>query len=61
VKRLDWLEMDEGDSAFQFPTQENIAIVIYILLIFISTNYVIKLSVHFFSKFLVSYVSLWRH
>jgi hypothetical protein len=47
----DWLQLDEGDPGFQFLTEQEIAAVIY-LFIFISTTYIIKISIYLISKFL---------
>jgi hypothetical protein len=42
----DWLELDEGDPGFQLLKEDEIGAVIYILFIFISTTYIIKISIH---------------
>jgi hypothetical protein len=43
----DWLELDEGDPGFQLLTGINYCSDIY-LSIFISTTYIIKLSIYLF-------------
>jgi hypothetical protein len=48
----DWLELDEGDPGFQLQTEEEIAVVIFFLFLFISTTYIIKFSIYLFSKFI---------
>jgi hypothetical protein len=49
----DFLELDEGDPGFQILTEQEITAVIY-LFIFISTSYIITLSIYLFSEFFVS-------
>jgi hypothetical protein len=46
----DRLELDEEDPGFQILTEEQIVAVMF-LFIFFRTTYVIKFSVHLFSKF----------
>jgi hypothetical protein len=48
----DWLQLDQGNPGFQLLIEEDIAAVIYFLFIFISSTYIIKLSIYLFSKFL---------
>jgi hypothetical protein len=40
----DWFELDEGDREFQILTEEEIATVIFLLIMFIRTIYTIKES-----------------
>jgi hypothetical protein len=44
----DWLELDEGDPEFQLLTEEETAAVIFFSFIFISTIYIIKISIYLF-------------
>jgi hypothetical protein len=46
-----WLELDEGHPRFQLLTEKETASVIYLLFIFINTNYIIKLSIYWLSKY----------
>jgi hypothetical protein len=50
----DWLQLDEGDPGFQVLTEEEIAAVTF-LFIFISTTYIIKISIYMFCTFLLSF------
>jgi hypothetical protein len=40
----DWLQLDEGDPGFQLLTEAEIAGVIFFVLIFIGTAYIIRLA-----------------
>jgi hypothetical protein len=51
---LDWFELDEGDSGFQLLTEAEIAAVIFLLFIFISTTYIIKFSIYLFYNLFLS-------
>jgi hypothetical protein len=43
----EWLELDERDPGFQLMAEENAVIIhVYFLYIFISTTYIIKLSIY---------------
>jgi hypothetical protein len=46
----DWLELDR-DIRYQLLTEKEIAAGIFYFFIFISTNYIIKFSIHFFLSF----------
>jgi hypothetical protein len=60
----DRLELDEGDPGFQLLTEEEVAAVIFFLLFFIGTAYVIKFPIYLFYKFFgrlgLSFASLIR-
>jgi PHP family Zn ribbon phosphoesterase len=47
----DWLEQDEGDPGFQLLAEEEIAAIIFFIIILSSITYIIKFSVYLFSKF----------
>jgi hypothetical protein len=54
----DCLQLDEGESGFQllvFLSFLNTGSIVIFLFIFISTTYIIKLSICLFSKFFVSF------
>jgi hypothetical protein len=40
---IHWLQLDEGDPGFNLLTEEEIAAVVFLVFIFISTTYIIKL------------------
>jgi hypothetical protein len=45
----DWLELDERDPGFQLLTEEETAAEIF-LIYFVSTTYIIKISIYLLSK-----------
>jgi hypothetical protein len=47
----DWLQLDEGDPGFQLLTEEEVAAVIFFIIILISITYIIKISIYLFCKF----------
>jgi hypothetical protein len=55
----DWLELDEGDPGFQLLIEEEIAAVMFYLLIFISTIHIIKFYIHSFSKIFWSFRAIF--
>jgi dolichol kinase len=48
-----WLDLDEGHLRFQLLTEEEIAAVIFFVIILLGTTYIIKFSIYLFSKFLL--------
>jgi hypothetical protein len=55
----DWLELGDVDRGFQLLTEEEIATVIFLLFIFISTTCIIKFSIYLFPKFFFCLLGLY--
>jgi hypothetical protein len=54
----DWLQLDDGDPGFQLLTEEQIAVVIFYKLTFISNTYIINFFIYFFLSFL-SFIAIF--